>query len=75
MNIIQQAGVCRVCPDSTLGSPDEVPPPVHFKIHKLPDSIPQSAHGFHATEFDPYLLDAVTTYDNWEYKYIPTQIV
>lgn len=51
------------------GSPEEIPPPVHFKIHYMYDAIPRTGHGFKHPHFDPYEIDAVTSYDNWEYKY------
>lgn len=52
----------------SIGSDKECPPPIHFKVAYLPDALPRTGHGFTHHAVDPYEMDAITTYDNWEYK-------
>ncbi|CAD8097038.1 unnamed protein product [Paramecium sonneborni] len=52
-----------------VGSPQEIAPPIHFKLYYLPDNVAKTAQGMGHPHYSPYQMEGITNYDNWEYKY------
>ncbi|KAM3129935.1 hypothetical protein pb186bvf_017937 [Paramecium bursaria] len=53
-----------------LRKPDEQDPPkAYFKVEYLPDSHKNTSHGFYHYHMNPFVEQAITAYDNWEYAY------